>query len=218
MPTVIVTGYEPWERASENPTLEILDRLESLNSFDANLVAIRFPVDTTKISAIVGKALDEHLPDVWLSLGLAPGASVIAVERLAANVLDYPIPDNAKNQPRDKPVFAGAPIAYAATIPVNAIAEAIRRRGIPIKISNSAGTYACNQLMYTALHMINAKKLKSRGGFIHVPCTPGYVAKQNDAYREYPSMSLDLMVDAVKTAIDVSLRHGPEIGTPSRGD
>jgi pyroglutamyl-peptidase len=217
MPTVIVTGYEPWERASENPTLAILDRLESLNSFDANLLAIRFPVDTTKISAIVDKTLDEHPPDVWLSLGLAPGASVIAVERLAANVLHYPIPDNARNQPQEKPVFAGAPIAYAATIPVNAIAEAIRRRGIPVKISNSAGTYACNQLMYTALHMIHAKKLKSRGGFIHVPCTPDYVAKQNDAYREYPSMSLDLMVDAVKTAIDVSLRHDAQIGTPSRG-
>lgn len=205
MPTVVVTGYEPWERASENPTLDILDQLEARNSFGARLVTVRFPVETAKVSSIVERTLDEHRPDIWLSLGLAPGTSVIAVERLAANVLDFLVPDNAKDQPRQKPVIAEAPLAYAATLPVATIVEAIRKRGIPVKISNSAGTYACNQLMYTALHMIAAKKLDTRGGFIHVPFTPEYVAKQNDTYRECPSMSLDLMVEAVRTAVEVSL-------------
>jgi pyroglutamyl-peptidase len=207
VPTIVVTGYEPWERASENPTLEIVDRLEARNPFDAKLVGIKFPVDATLIEGMVAEALDRHRPDVWLSLGLAPGAAVIAVERLAANIIDYSIPDNAGNRPQGKPVFPGAPIAYEASIPVNAIADAIRERGIPVKLSSSAGTFACNQLMYTSLHLIRTKKLNSRGGFIHVPCTPGYVAKQTDAYREYPSMSLDLMVEAAKTAIDVSLRQ-----------
>ena len=207
MPIVIVTGYEPWERASENPTLDVLNRLEALRWNEADLTTLQFPVDTSQISAIVDKALDEHRPDVWISLGLAPGASRIAVERIAANVLDYQISDNAGNEPQRKQVFVGAPLAYAATIPVYAIADAIRQRGIPIKISNSAGTYACNQLMYTALHMIEMKKLGTRGGFIHVPLTPGFVAKQNDAYHEVPSMNFDLMVDAVTTAINVSLRR-----------
>jgi len=207
MPTIVVTGYEPWERASENPTLEILDRLQSARAFDAKLICIRFPVDTSRIAPMVGAALDQHAPDVWLSLGLAPGAAVIAVERLAANVLDYLIPDNAGNQPQAKPIFDGAPLAYPASLPVNMIVETIRQRGIPVKLSNSAGTYACNQLMYTALHLIADKRLKTRGGFMHVPFTPSYVAKQNDAYREHPSMSLDLMAEAVATAIEVSLRH-----------
>jgi pyroglutamyl-peptidase len=207
MPTIVVTGYEPWERASENPTLEILDRLQSTNAFGAKLVCIRFPVDASKIAPMVEAALDQQTPELWLSLGLAPGAAVIAVERLAANVLDYLIPDNAGNQPQAKPIFDGAPLAYPATLPVNAIAAAVRQRGIPVKLSNSAGTYACNQLMYTALHMIAQRGLKTRGGFIHVPFTPSYVAKQNEAYREHPSMSLDLMVGAVATAIEVSLRH-----------
>jgi pyroglutamyl-peptidase len=207
MPIVIVTGYEPWGRASENPTLDVLNGLEALSWNDADLRTLQFPVDTSQISRIVDKALDEHRPDVWISLGLAPGASRIAIERIAANVLDYQISDNAGNEPQQKQVFVGAPLAYAATIPVYAISDAIRQRGIPVKISNSAGTYACNQLMYTALHMIEMKKLGTRGGFIHIPHTPGYVAKQNDAYHEVPSMNLDLMVDAVTTAITVSLRR-----------
>ena len=91
--------------------------------------------------------------------------------------------------------------------------EAIRQRGIPVKISNSAGTFACNQLMYTSLHMIDLRKFNTLCGFIHVPVTPSYVAKENDAYHEVPSMNLDLMVDAVTTAISVSLRRDAGIET-----
>jgi pyroglutamyl-peptidase len=214
---VVVTGYEPWEHGSENPTLEILSELRNVNFEDAVLAMIQVPVDTTAITGIVDRALDEHHPDVWISLGLYPGLPVIAIERLAANVLDYPFPDNRGHQPYDREVFPGGATAYRATLPIKAIAGEVRRRGIPVKISNTASTYACNQIMYTALHLIARKKLATRGGFIHVPCTPAYVAKQSYPYHEYPSMHLDLMVDAVKTAIATALCRDTDIEAPPTG-
>jgi pyroglutamyl-peptidase len=154
---------------------------------------------------------------VWISLGLAPGASVVAIERLASNVLDYPLKDNAGHQPHDQAVFPGGPTAYPATLPIKAVASEIRKRGIPVKISNTASTYACNQIMYTSLHLIAEKGMGTRGGFIHVPYTPGYVAKQVYPYAEAPSMSLDLLVEATRAAIEVTLARKTDIEAPPIG-
>jgi len=214
---VVITGYEPWKHGTENPTLEILDKLRQVNSAEADLITVRIPVDTTKITALVDATLDEHKPDVWISLGLYPGLSVIAVERLAANVLDYPIPDNADHQPHSKPVFPGCALAYPATLPIKAIAAELRQQGIPVKISNTASTYACNQIMYTSLHLIAEKGLPTRGGFIHVPCTPKHVASLSYPFQEFPSMSVDLMTDAVRTAIAVTLARETDIEAPPPG-
>jgi pyroglutamyl-peptidase len=214
---VVVTAYEPWEHGSENPTLEILAELRKVNFEEASLTTIEVPVDTTAITGIVDRALDEHRPDIWISLGLYPGLPVIAIERLAANVLDYPLPDNRGHQPHDREVFAGGAAAYRATLPIKAIAAEVQRRGIPVKISNTASTYACNQIMYTALYLIAQKRLSTRGGFIHVPCTPAYVAKQSYPFHEYASMQLNLMVDAVKTAITTTLTHNVDIEAPPKG-
>ena len=144
-------------------------------------------------------------------------SSVIAIERLASNALDYPLPDNEGNHPHDKAVFDGGPMAYAASWPIKAITAEIRKRGIPVKISNTASTYACNQIMYTSLHLIAEKKMATRGGFIHVPCTPNYVAKQKWPFQEYPSMSLDLLVEATRTAIEVTLERTRDIEAPPVG-
>jgi pyroglutamyl-peptidase len=219
MPTrkVVVTGYEPWEHGTENPTLDILEKLRLVNFAEAALTTIKVPVDTTKITGIVERALEEHEPEVWISLGLAPGAPVVAIERLAANALDYPLKDNEGHQPHSQPVFPGGPMAYPATIPIKAVAAEIRRRGIPVKISNTASTYACNQIMYTSLHLIAEKGMGTRGGFIHVPCTPGYVAKQGYPFAEQPSMSLDLMVEATRAAIEVTLARDTDIEAPPIG-
>jgi len=214
---VVITGYEPWKHGTENPTLEILDNLRKVNSAEAELITVRVPVDTTKIAPLVDATLDEHKPDVWISLGLYPGLSVIALERLGANVLDYPIPDNEEHQPHSKPVFAKGPLAYPATMPIKAIAAELRKQGIPVKISNTASTYACNQIMYTSLHLIAEKRLATRGGFIHVPCSPRHVASLSYPFQEFPSMSVDLMTDAVRTAISVTLARETDIEAPPPG-
>ncbi len=125
----------------------------------------------------------------------------MAVERIAANVMDFVIPDNVGVQYGGEPVFADGPAAHLATLPVKSIASALRANGIPAKISNSPSTYLCNQMMYTVLHLIAEKGLRTRAGFIHVPAHPSYVAKQSYPFVEMPSMSVDLVTAAVKKAI-----------------
>jgi pyroglutamyl-peptidase len=194
---IVVTGFEPWQHGTENPTLDVLDQLEQSNAVPGELTTIRLPVDTTKLAAIVEDALDRIGPDVWISMGLATGHSVIAVERMAANVRDFPIPDNGGHQPGGDPVFADGPAAYLSTLPVKAITFALRAAGIPAKLSNSPSTYLCNQMMYTVLHLVDRKRMPTKAGFIHVPATPGYVAKQAYPFVEMPSMSVELMTNAV---------------------
>ena len=214
---VVLTGYEPWSHASENPTLDLLDRAREQNFADIELITLRVPVDSTRIASLVDEALDTHRPDIWISLGLYPGSTVVAVERTAANVKDFPVPDNVNAQPVDEPVFEEGPFAYRATLPVKAIVAAMNERGVPAKISNTASTYLCNQIMYTALHLVQEKALPTRTGFIHVPCSPGYVAQASYPEHEFPSMSLDLMADAVDAAIVTAAGQDTDIEAPPKG-
>lgn len=202
---IVVTGFEPWEHGTENPTLDVLDRLDSANDIDGELSTVRLPVDSARLAGIVEETLERVRPDLWISLGLAPGSAVIAVERIAGNVLDFPVPDNAGHQPGGEPVFADGPPAYFATLPVKTIAFGLRAAGIPAKISNSASTYGCNQMMYTTLHLIARRELPTRAGFIHVPASPALAAKQTYPLVDMPSMDVGMMSDAVKKAVALAL-------------
>ena len=202
---IVVTGFEPWAHGTENPTLEVLDQLRASNDIEGDLRTVRLPVESDKLADITSRTLDEVKPDLWISLGLAPGLAVIAVERIAANVMDFPIPDNAGTQHGGNPVFEGGPAAHMATLPVKTIATELRKSGVPAKISNSPSTYLCNQMMYTVLHLVEQKGLKTRAGFIHVPAHPSLAAKQEYPLVEMPSMSTELMTKAVKQAIRISL-------------
>lgn len=212
---IVVTGFEPWQHGTENPTLDVLDQLEQSNAVPGELTTIRLPVDTAKLAAIVEEALDRIRPDVWISLGLATGHSVIAVERMAANVRDFPIPDNGGHQPGGDPVFADGPDAYLSTLPVKAITFALRAAGIPAKLSNSPSTYLCNQMMYTVLHLVDRKRMPTKAGFIHVPATPGYVAKQVYPFVEMPSMGVELMTDAVLKSLAAIAATTTDIQAPT---
>ena len=212
---IVVTGFEPWEHGTENPTLEVLDRLDCSNDVEGELSTVRLPVDSSRLAEIVGETLDRVRPDLWISLGLAPGSSVIAVERIAANVLDFPVPDNAGHQPGGDPVFADGPDAYFATLPVKAITFGLRSSGIPTKLSNSASTYGCNQMMYTTLHLIARQGLSTRAGFIHVPASPSLAAKQVYPQVEMPSMRVDLTTRAVQKAIALALQTKADLQEPA---
>jgi pyroglutamyl-peptidase len=214
-PKIVVTGFEPWQHGTENPTLDVLDQLEQSNAVSGELTTIRLPVDTTKLATIVEDALDRVSPDLWISLGLATGHSVIAVERMAANVRDFPIPDNGGHQPGGDPVFADGPAAYLSTLPVKAMTFALRAAGIPAKLSNSPSTYLCNQMMYTVLHLIDRKHMPTKAGFIHVPATPSYVAKQAFPFVEMPSMSIELMTLAVLESLAAIAAAPSDIQAPT---
>ena len=214
---VVLTGYEPWAHASENPTIELLERTRKRNIPDVELITLRVPVETEKIEPLVDEALDEYEPDVWISLGLYPGLAVVGVERTAANVRDFPVADNVDAKPHDEPVFADGPFAYQATLPIKAIVKEMTERKIPAKISNSASTYLCNQIMYSTLHISQQKNLDTRVGFIHVPCSPAYVAAASYPEHEYPSMSIDLMELAVDAAITTATQREADIKAPPKG-
>ncbi len=198
---IVVTGFEPFAHGTENPTLDVLAQLRAANDIEGELTTIEMPVDSGQLAAITSAKLDELKPDLWISLGVAPGLSVVAVERIAANVMDFPIADNVGTQHGGQPVFEAGPAGHLATLPVKAIADELRAAGIPAKVSNSPSTYLCNQMMYTVLHLIAVKRMATRAGFIHVPAHPSYVAKQAYPFVEMPSMSIELMTAAVKNAI-----------------
>ena len=214
---VVLTGYEPWSHASENPTLDLLDKARERNFADIELITLRVPVESERLGPLVDEALEAHRPDIWISLGLFPGSSVIAVERTAANVKDFPVPDNVEVQPVDEPVYPDGPFAYQSTLPIKAMVAAMNERAIPAKVSNTASTYLCNQIMYTALHLVQEKRLETRAGFVHVPCTPGYVAQASYPEHEWPSMSLDLMDEAVDAAITTAAQQDTDIAEPPKG-
>jgi len=202
---IVVTGFEPWAHGTENPTLAVLDQLEASNDLPGTLATVRVPVDSRRLAEIVEATLDRERPDIWISLGLAPGAAVVAIERIAANVMDFPVADNVGVQHGGEPVFAGGPDGRIATLPVKAIAAGLRAAGIPAKLSNSPSTYLCNQMMYTALHLIERKGMTTRAGFIHVPAHPALAAIQVYPSVEMPSMSIEMMTQAVKHAIATTL-------------
>ncbi len=213
-PKIVVTGFEAFAHGTENPTLDVLAQLRAANDIEGDLTTVQMPVDSGRLAALTSAKLDELKPDIWISLGVAPGLSVIAVERIAANVMDFPIPDNVGTQHGGHPVFEAGPAGHLATLPVKTIASELRAAGIPAKISNSPSTFLCNQMMYTVLHLIAEKAMSTRAGFIHVPAHPALAARQVDPRAEMPSMSIALMTAAVKKAIDTTLavaddRHEP---------
>ena len=164
------------------------------------------------------EALEAHKPDIWISLGLFPGSPVVAVERTAANVMDFPVPDNLDAPAGGRARVRGRPVRLSVhAADSRAMVAAMNERGVPAKVSNTASTYLCNQIMYTALHLVQEKGMETRAGFVHVPCSPGYVAQAAYPEHEWPSMSLDLMDEAVDAAITTAARQETDIAAPPKG-
>ena len=151
----------------------------------------------------VPRLLSEHDPEAVLHVGLAAGRARLALERVAVNVMDYDIADNAGYRARGEACVAGGPPAYFATLPLAAILAALLGEGIPAYVSNTAGTYLCNQTMYGTLHALAERGHPARAGFVHFPYLPAMVAASG---LEQPSMDASLMVRAVEIAFGVIVR------------
>lgn len=163
MTTVLVTGFEPFGGGTVNPSWEAVKRLRDTWAGPETLLVERLPVEFAASSARLSSLVSEHSPDLVIATGLAAGRTAITPERVAINVDDARIPDNAGAQPIDEPIALDGPAAYFTGLPVKAIVAALAAEGIPAAVSQSAGTYVCNHVMYTLLHA------GVRGGFIHVP-------------------------------------------------
>lgn len=197
---VLVTGFEPFTPYKINPTEELARGFEGYRTGDAVVRSAVLPVHHADAAARMQELLVSVRPDAILHLGLAGRRARLAVERVALNVMDYTVPDNAGCRKTDEPCVPGGPAAYLATVPVRAIADRLVEAGIPAYVSDTAGTYLCNQTLYTTLHAIAHVASPPRVGFIHVPLLPSMVAA---AGLDEPSMDLPLMRRAVEIALGV---------------
>lgn len=205
MTTVLLTGFEPFGGDAANPSGDAVHRVASAWDGRATLRTAVLPVTFAGAAARLRDLIAEHRPDVVLATGLAGGRSAIGIERIAVNLIDARIPDNAGAQPVDEPSIAGAPPAAFATIPVKAIATAIRDAGIPAEVSHTAGTFVCNHVFFTALA---AAPPGTRAGFIHVPWAIG------QAPPGQPALPLRDIAHSVRIALDVTLAGTGDMSDP----
>ena len=220
---VLVTGFEPYGGRGINPAAEVAKRMNGLAVDGGVVVGQTLPVSFRGLREHMAAVLGEIDPVAILSLGLWPGEPVIRLERVAQNLAAFEIPDNEGLVIEDLPIAAGAPQAIPARLPLRAIERALLDAGIPARLSNSAGAFLCNAVMYTCL----AESLRLRPdipcGFVHLPYLPEQVADLLTNLRterrlelhqraDLASMSLDLMVKAVKTILETTLRSLKESG------
>ncbi|WP_426767651.1 pyroglutamyl-peptidase I [Erwinia aphidicola] len=199
MKTVLITGFEPFDGELLNPAWEAVSQLSDRMIGSTKVVTRQLPcVFGTAIDEIT-RIIDELKPELVIAVGQAGGRADISVERVAINVNDARIPDNAGAQPVDEPIEPQGPAAYFATLPVKAMVAGIREAGIPASVSQTAGTYVCNNVMYGLLHHL--RRRKTRGGFIHIP----YLPEQAIKHPGVPSMSLTTVTLALEMAIGIAL-------------
>lgn len=192
---VLVTGFEPWGIYTRNPSQLVAESLHGEEVAGRRIEARVLPVSYRGVDSELPPLLEER-PALILHLGLHPSAYAVHVETFAVNVADAG-PDSEGVVKRGEPVVAGGPAAYRATIPVYRVVEAVRKKGIPARVSYHAGTFLCNYLFYRSLHLAGSG---TRVGFIHLPRTPD-MALDGSA----PVMPLGMEVEAVREAIGAAL-------------
>jgi pyroglutamyl-peptidase len=203
---ILVTGFEPFGDEKINPAQQVIKQL-GCNISGIEVVKLEVPTVFTKSVELVIKAIEELKPDFVLCLGQAGGISDISVERVAINLDCARIPDSENQQPIDVPIDPEGQNAYFATIPVNAIVQAIKTAKVPARISYTAGTYVCNHIMYGVLNHIYKNKLNIKAGFIHLP----YLTEQVVNKANMPSMSIETLVNAIEAAITAIAENDKDI-------
>ncbi|HIT33760.1 MAG TPA: pyroglutamyl-peptidase I [Candidatus Faecousia intestinigallinarum] len=169
MRRLLICGFAPFGGEQLNPSWEAVSRLpDQIDDF--RLCKLKIPVEFGAAADTVLSTAAKISPDVILCVGQAGGRSAVTPERVGINLQDARIPDNAGELPQDIPIIPGAPAAYFATVPVKAMAAAIQAAGIPSEVSNTAGTYVCNDVLYRLLHRYAGTSV--RVGFLHVPYLP----------------------------------------------
>lgn len=207
MKTVLLTGFEPFNKEPINPAWETVRALDGWAEEDFVVVARQLPCVFGDANAAMRALVDELKPALVIAVGQAGGRVDLSVERVAINVDDAPIKDNAEVQLVDQPIVRGGPAAYFATLPIKAIVAALRAAGLPASVSQTAGTFVCNHVFYGLMHAL-AGQPEVRGGFIHIPYLPEQAARHPGA----ASMSLGQMVEGIRVAVRTALVTAHDTG------
>lgn len=193
---LLISGFEPFGNEIINPSWEAVKRLP--NSIgDCQIVKTCLPVTFFGAKQKIAEMIHGHRPDVVICVGQAGGRSAVNFERVALNIADSPKPDNEGFILTDERVVDNGPAAYFSTLPIKKMQKAVLEIGIPAEISNSAGTFVCNSVMYTVLHVAATENRNIMAGFIHLPYLPCQVIDKP----KKASMSLDNVVNAMEISI-----------------
>ena len=198
-PVVLLTGFDPFGGASINPSWQAVRSLHGRQILRRRVTAVQLPTVFGEALRVLDTWLDQLRPERVVCVGQAGGRAAISLERVAINVDDAPLRDNAGVQPVDRPVVTGGPAAYFSTLPIKAMHATLQQAGLAAEVSQTAGTFVCNHVFYGLMHRLNTHPglHHARGGFVHVPWLPE---------QGRPSMALDDVVRGLHLALKCALQ------------
>lgn len=194
---ILITGFDPFGGESINPAYEAVKLLPDTIA-GAQLIKLEIPTVFAKSIQVVKDAIETHCPDIVINVGQAGGRACVTVEKVAINLAEAGIPDNAGDEPHGEPLEPDGPDAYFSTLPVTEMVQNVKAHGLPCEISYSAGTYVCNSIMYRVLHLAAKEYPEMKAGFIHVPYSCEQTAKKNG---RVASMPLETIAKSLEYAI-----------------
>ncbi|WP_051236886.1 pyroglutamyl-peptidase I [Ottowia thiooxydans] len=202
--SVLLTGFDPFGGHALNPSWLLAQNLHGSRVAGHRLVAAQLPTVFGHSLVMLRALVRQHRPSLVICLGLAGESRAISIERVAINVDDARITDNAGYQPIDEPVVEGAPAAYFSSLPIKAMRAAINAKGIPAEISQTAGTFVCNHVFFGLMHLLatDPSLQAVRGGFVHVPPL---------SEREGTGLPLAQLVEGIRTGIHTALTADTDI-------
>lgn len=204
--TLLLTGFEPFGGDTLNPSLELAQALDGETLGGLQVRALALPCVFGRALSQLDLALRVWRPGAVVCLGLAAGRAELSVERVAVNLDDARIPDNAGQQPCDAPVVAGGPAAYLTRLPVKAMVQAAQQAGVPAGLSHSAGSFVCNHVFYGLLHRLR-RRPQVPAGFVHVPLWPEMLGPRDDR----PVLARDDQLRGLRAMLAVAAAGGPDL-------
>ena len=198
MSRILLTGFEPFGGEQINPSWEVAKALDGQKIAGVNIIARMLPCVFGDALKVLQQSIDEVNPDLVLALGQAGGRSDFSIERIAINIDDARIADNAGARPIDQPVVNDAPAAYFSTLPIKTMVAGLRAAGHPASVSQTAGTFVCNHVFFGLQHALHGSGVRS--GFMHLPLLPAQAAR----LAGQPSMALDEMLAGVSLALELA--------------
>ncbi len=202
---ILLTGFDPFGCEKINPAHEAVLKVSD-EICGAKIIKIIIPTVQTKSLETIENSIIQHRPDICISVGQAGGRFGITPERVAINLDDFRIVDNEGNQPIDEVIFEDGANAYFSTLPIKAIVEHLNKNNIPANVSNSAGTFVCNHVMYGVLYLIDKKYPNMKGGFVHIP----YMTSQAINKISTPYMSLEEIVKGLELTIEACILNSKD--------
>lgn len=197
-PLVLLTGFDPFGGSEVNPSWLAVQTLHGRKIAGHRVVCAQLPTRFAMAPGELARLVRLHRPVLVICVGQAGGRGALSLERIAINLSDASLPDNAGVQARDERIVPEGPAAYFSTLPVKNMLTALQREGLAAEISLSAGSFVCNHVFYVLMHMLATQRgfKRTRGGFIHVP----YLPQQG-----LPNMPLDKMTHGLRIAIRCAL-------------